>query len=112
MDTEPSRARVALTGALHGLAATVACAVLLSIVAVVVMQGAKGLTAPAIFALVLVIAYLRFGIWLLLLAIGIGALAGTLGRPERAARRAWLTVVPLTVLYPVSVWFLLTAQAH
>ncbi|WP_037364503.1 hypothetical protein [Amycolatopsis orientalis] len=101
MDTNTSRARVALTGALHGVGAYLVSALVLCGLALALMAGAKGLNPPAVLGLIVLVSFLHFGLFALPVAARIGALLASLAQPKRTARRVWLTVFVLTLLLPV-----------
>ncbi|ATY13672.1 hypothetical protein CU254_27010 [Amycolatopsis sp. AA4] len=110
MDTEPSRTRTALTGALHGTGAYLVCALVLCALAAGLTVGAKELTLPAVLGIIVLASFLHFGVFALPVAAGIGALVASLGQPKRPARRVWLTVSALTVLVPIV--FVAAMSAH
>ncbi|WP_020661014.1 hypothetical protein [Amycolatopsis benzoatilytica] len=112
MNTEPSRARVAVTGALHGIVASLACALVLAGIALAVCNGAHELSLPVLFAIILLTSFLHFWYVLLVAAAGISALAAGAGRPGRAARRVWCTVAPLTLVFPIFAFSFATVQAR
>jgi hypothetical protein len=101
VDTDTSRARVALTGALHGVGAYLVCALALCGLALALLIGAKGLTEPAVLGVIVLASFLHFGLFALPVAAVIGALTASLAQPKRTARRVWLTVFVLTLLLPV-----------
>ncbi|MGW7538436.1 hypothetical protein [Amycolatopsis sp. NPDC054798] len=108
MDTEPGRTRVALVGALHGVGAFVVSALVLCVLAAGLAAGSKVLSLPDAFKIIVVVSFLHFGFFALPIAAGIGALTASLGEPSRAAHRVWLTVSPLTLVFPI-VFVALTA---
>lgn len=102
METEPSRVRCALIGALHGAGAYLGCALVLCALATGLTAGAKELSPPVASGLIVLAAFLHFGLFPLPIAAGIGALAASLGQPKGPARRVWLTVLPLTFVLPLA----------
>ncbi|MGW7538435.1 hypothetical protein [Amycolatopsis sp. NPDC054798] len=107
---QPSRARIALAGALHGISALVGCALVLCGISAVLMSAAQFLSAPAMVGLIVLGIYLHVGLYLVPIAAGIGALAASLGAPERAKRRVWITVAVLSTLFPIVVFTTATVQ--
>ncbi|MFD2469127.1 hypothetical protein [Amycolatopsis silviterrae] len=107
---QPSRARVALIGALHGLSALFVCVLVLCGISAVLLTAAKVLSVPAMVGVIVLGIYLHFGIYLVPIAAGAGALAASLGVPERAKRRVWITVSVLSVLFPIVVFATATMQ--
>ncbi|UKD59348.1 hypothetical protein L3Q65_22350 [Amycolatopsis sp. FU40] len=101
MDTDPSRARVAFTGALHGSGAFLISALGLCVIAAALAAGAKVLSLLTAFEIIVVVSFVQFGLFALPVAAGIGALVASLGEPSRAARRVWITVSALTVVFPI-----------
>lgn len=102
MDSEPSRTRVALTGALHGIGAFLVSALVLCVIAVALAAGTKELSLLTAFEIIVVVSFVQLGLFALPVAAGIGALVASLGEPSRAARRVWITVSVLTSVFPIA----------
>ncbi|WP_409186314.1 hypothetical protein F9C11_19595 [Amycolatopsis sp. VS8301801F10] len=107
---QPSRARVALTGVLHGVSALAVCALVLCGISAVLLAAGQVLSAPGLVGLIVLASYLHVGLYLVPIAAGIGALAASLGSPERAKRRVWITLSVLSVLFPAVVFATATMQ--
>ncbi|WP_244223830.1 hypothetical protein [Amycolatopsis circi] len=99
--SEPTQARLALTGAMHGAGAFLVSALVLCGLAVGVTAGSKELSLPVVLRVILLASFAQWGLFALPVAAGIGALVASLGQPKRPARRVWLTVCPLTLVFPI-----------
>ncbi|MET9261210.1 hypothetical protein [Amycolatopsis sp. NPDC004079] len=99
--SEPTQARPALAGALHGAGAFLVSALVLCALAAGVAAGSKGLSLPVVLGIIVLASFAQWGLFALPVAAGIGALVASLGQPKRPARRVWLTVCPLTLVFPI-----------
>lgn len=99
--SEPTQARPAIVGTLHGAGAFLVSALVLCGLAIGVTAGSNELSWPVVLRIIVLASFSMWGLFALPVAAGIGALVASLGKPKRLARRVWLTVCPLTLLFPI-----------